>query len=165
MARVASYIVNEELLPEETMLMCVPAFLRGVPEDVHMIQKNPTVIIDCHYESCGSHLMHLMGLTPAARVYLPDLAESLNLDPGQDRQKLDRDGLDLARAVAELTAEAARFMLQDPDYHFTFQEIDGFDRCLAVGGFDSQTVYAWQNVNPGLQVPASMPGLFRRNGS
>lgn len=157
-ARVASYIVNEELLPDETMIMCVPAFLRGVPEDVFMIQKNPTVVLDCHEESCGSHLMHLMGLTPAARVFVPDLARVKGLSPGQARQELDSAGLALARATADLAAQAARFMLSAPGYLFEPQVIDGYNRRLARGDFDP-AVFGWREVRPGLQVPAGMPAI------
>ena len=158
-ARVASYLVNEKLLPDRTMLECVPAFLRGVPEDVFMIKRNPTVVIDCHQESCGSHLMHLMGLVPAARVYLPDLARQRGLSPGGNRQELDGQGREMARGVAQVVAQAARFMLEDPDYTFQPQEIDGLYKELGSGGFDARRAYSWRQVFPGLEVPAGMPPL------
>lgn len=158
-ARVASYLVNEKLLPDLTMLECVPAFLRGVPEDVFMIKRNPTVVIDCHQESCGTHLMHLMGLVPAARVYLPDLARERGLSPGGNRQELDQEGQEMAQVVAQVVARAARFMLEDPDYRFQPQEIDDFRKELGRGGFDARRAYTWHQVFPGLEVPAEMPPI------
>lgn len=158
-ARVASYMVNEELLLDQTMLMCVPAFLRGVPEDVFMIQRNPTLVIDCHEESCGSHLMHLMGLTPAARVFIPELFADRGLRAGTDRQELDQDGNHAARVVAEFAAQAARFMLEEPGYHFEPQEIAGYQPPLAQPGFDSHKAYNWRSAAPGLQIPQGMPDI------
>lgn len=158
-ARVASYLVNEQLLLDRTMLMCIPAFLRGVPEDVFMIQRNPTLVIDCHEESCGSHLMHLMGLTPAARVFLPELFAAQGLAAGADRQELDAPGERAAQVVAELAARAARFMLEDESYIFKAQEIIGDERQLAQAGFDSGQAFNWRSVVPGLQVPQNMPDI------
>jgi uncharacterized metal-binding protein len=158
-ARIATYIVNEDLMPGETMIFCVPAFLRGVEEDIVMIERNPTIVIDCHKESCGSHLMYLAGIKPAARIYIPEIMEEIGLGPGKNRQELDEEGDRLACAVAEKVATIGRWMLQG-DYDFVECKVKdkGVTLCEAVA--DIEKVLEYKRVGPGIYRPASMPPII-----
>ena len=67
-ARYATFIVTEDLLPGETEIVDAVRLISGFPDDVELVENNPTIIIDgCAYQ-CGSNLFRLLGLKPAARI-------------------------------------------------------------------------------------------------
>ena len=67
-ARYATFIVTEDLLPGETEIVDAVRLISGFTDDVELVQNNPTIIIDgCAYQ-CGSNLFRLLGLKPAARI-------------------------------------------------------------------------------------------------
>jgi hypothetical protein len=159
-ARIASYIVNEDLLPGKTMLMCVPAFLRGVEEDILMVENNPTVVIDCHAESCGSSLMALIGIPPAARVYIPDMVSQTGWIPGRNRQVLDSVGNQLAQEVARRVARAAQWMLEHPHYVFEKRKARVIDQTLCAFSDEVVESLDYIQVEPAIYRPKSMPPLW-----
>lgn len=158
--RWATYRVNEELLPKKTLLLCVPAFYRGVPEDLLMIEKNPTLVVDCHEESCGSFLLQQIGLLPAARILLPELMEHWGLQPGPDKQALDGQGQELVRRLAQEMAEVAGGLLNDPGYHFRQQKIKvPFDGRIGNWREDPAKTLGYIRIRPGLYRPKDLPPL------
>ncbi len=159
-ARIASYIVNEDLLPGKTMLMCVPAFLRGVEEDVSMVENNPTVVIDCHAESCGSNLMGLIGIPPAARIYIPDVVSQTGLIPGKNRQVLDPIGNQLAQEVARRVAKAATWMLEEAHYNFERRKVRAIDQTLCKFSEEAVDSLDYIEVEAAIHRPRSMPPLW-----
>ena len=159
-ARIASYIVNEDLLPGKTMLMCVPAFLRGVEEDILMVENNPTVVIDCHEESCGSNLMALIGIPPAVRIYIPDIVSQTGLVPGRNRQILDPVGERLAQEVARRAAKAAKWMLEDANYHFENRKVQVTGRNLCDYSDEAVESLDYILIEPAIYRPRSMPPLW-----
>jgi hypothetical protein len=159
-ARIASYIVNEDLLPGKTMLMCVPAFLRGVEEDILMVENNPTVLIDCHSESCGSALMHSIGIPPAARVYIPDIVSQTGLISGRNRQVLDPVGNQLAQEVARRVAKAAQWMLENPSYHFEKRKAQVVNQVLCEFSDGMVDSLNYIQIEAGIYRPKSMPPLW-----
>ena len=161
-ARIASYIVNEDLLPGKTMLMCVPAFLRGVEEDVSMVENNPTVVVDCHPESCGSALMGLIGIPAAARIYIPDVVSQTGLIPGKNRQVLDPVGNQLAQEVARRVAKAAKWMLEEAQYHFEKRKARVIDQTLCKFSEGVVDSLDYVEVEPAIYRPKSMPPLWDR---
>jgi hypothetical protein len=153
--RWATYRVNEELLPKKTLLLCVPAYYRGVPEDLVMVEKNPTLVIDCHEESCGSFLMKQIGLRPAARILLPELMERWRLQPQPERQ-----GLELVERLAGEMAEVAGSLLGDPGYHFQQQKIKvPFEGRVGNWREDPAEALGYIKIRPGLYRPKDMPSL------
>ncbi len=159
-ARIASYIVNEDILPGKTMLMCVPAFLRGVEEDILMVENNPTVVIDCHEESCGSGLMALIGIQPAARIYIPDVISQTGLIPGRNRKILDPVGKRLAHEVARCVAKASQWMLDDPNYHFEKRKAKTLNQNLCEFSDEAIDLLDYIQVEPAIYRPKSMPPLW-----
>jgi hypothetical protein len=158
--RWASYRVNEELLPKKTLLLCVPAYYRGVPEDLVMVEKNPTLVIDCHEESCGSFLMKQIGLRPAARILLPELMERWRLQPQPGRQELEGQGLDLVERLAGEIAEVAGSLLTDPDYRFTQQKVKvPFEGRIGDWKGSPARDLDYIQIKPGLYRPKDMPPL------
>jgi hypothetical protein len=161
-ARIASYIVNEDLLPGKTMLMCVPAFLRGVEEDISMVENNPTVVIDCHEESCGSALMALIGIPPAVRIFIPDVVSQTGLIPGKNRQVLDPVGNQLAWEVARRIAKAAEWMLGDPKYDFERRKVKALNQRLCEFSDETIDSLGYIKIEPAIYRPRSMPPLWDR---
>ncbi len=157
-ARIAAYIVNEDLLPRRTMILCVPAYLRGVEEDLVMVEDYPTVVIDCHAENCGTNLLYLSGITPAARVFIPDLAKQHDLAYGSQRRELEPEAQQLAEIVARETARAALAMLENPLYNFERQRIKTAT-CLAQRGLPADP-FDYVQLAPGLYRPSNMPDFF-----
>jgi len=159
-ARIASYIVNEDLLPGKTILMCVPAFLRGVEEDVSMVENNPTVVIDCHSESCGSALMGLIGIPPAARIYIPDVVSQTGLIAGKNRQVLDPVGNQLAQEVARRVAKAGKWMLEEAHYNFEKRKAKVIGQTLCKFSEEAVDSLNYIEVEPAIYRPKSMPPLW-----
>ena len=157
-ARIATYIVNEDLMPGKTMIMCVPAFLRGVEEDILMMERNPTIVID-DMESCASHLMHLVGIKPAARIYIPEIMEETGLGPGKNRQELDDDGNRLALAVAEKVATIGRWMLEG-EYDFVECKVKDKGVTLCEPFDDIEKALEYTRVSPGVYRPWPMPPII-----
>jgi uncharacterized metal-binding protein len=157
-ARIAAYIVNEDLLPKKTMILCVPAFLRGVEEDLVMVEDFPTVVIDCHEENCGTKLLYLAGITPAARVFIPEIAEATGLGYGRARRELEPEAAELAGKVAEAAARVALAMLESPGYVFPRQAVKT-SACLAQSSMPADP-FAYVRVSTGIYRPRSMPDFF-----
>jgi hypothetical protein len=158
--RWATYRVNEELLPRKTLLLCVPAFYRGVPEDLVMVEKNPTLVVDCHEESCGSFLMQQIGLLPAARILLPELMDQWGMRPGTVRQSLDETGRLLVDKVAAEMAAVVESLLTDPDYRFTPQPLKvPFLGKIGNWKENPAETLGYIRVGPGLFRPKDMPPL------
>jgi uncharacterized metal-binding protein len=158
-ARIAAYIINEDLLPRQTIILCVPAFLRGVEEDLVMVEDYPTIVIDCHEESCGTNLLYLAGITPAARIFIPEIAAAAGLGYGNNRRELEAEGGELALAVAEAGANVARALLAATE-PFPRQQINKMAR-LAGGKIPSDP-FAYEKVADGIYKPASMPRFFAK---
>lgn len=122
--RLAAYIVNEDMLPDKTILLCIPALIAGVIEDIDMAEFYPTIVIDGCSEKCGSQICHFCGIKPAARIYVPEIIHETRLSPGHTRQELEESGKKLARVVAERVAIIAKGILNDPEYDFNIQKVN-----------------------------------------
>jgi hypothetical protein len=158
--RWATYRVNEELLPKKTLLLCVPAYYRGVPEDLVMVEKNPSLVIDCHEESCGSFLMKQIGLRPAARFLLPELMKRWGLQAQTERQDPEGQGLKLVERLAEEMAAVAGSLLTDPDYRFIPQKVEvPFEGRIGDWKGSPARDLGYIRIQPGLYRPKDMPPL------
>ncbi len=157
-ARIAAYLVNEDLLPGQTMILCVPAFLRGVEEDLVMLEDYPTIVIDCHSENCATNLLYLSGVTPAARIFIPEVAARFGISYESERRELKPGAQQLAQAVADETARVAGAMLNNKAYSYEKQQINTktylAQANLPVDPFD------YQKINPGIYRPRNMPDFF-----
>jgi len=108
---------------KKTLLLCVPAYYRGVPEDLVMVEKNPTLVIDCHEESCGSFLLTQMGLLPAARLLLPELREHWGCNRDRTGRPWTFRVRNWCKRLSQEMAELAGGLLHDPDYFFEPQKV------------------------------------------
>lgn len=77
--RQAAYRVCEDLRPASACLLCLPALVRGVEEDLIMVRECPVVVIEGCRDCCATHALRLQGVEPAALVSVPDLLRPVKL--------------------------------------------------------------------------------------
>ncbi len=157
-ARIAAYIVNEDFLPRKTLILCVPAFLRGVEEDLIMVEDYPSIIIDCSEDNCATKMFYTAGLKPAARIYMPEIAKANQIVLSGLRRELDDQGSELASATARETARIASVMLENPRYEYPKQAIRT-NTCLAQEKIPEDP-FQYIKIAPGIYRPAEMPEFF-----
>lgn len=67
-ARYATFIVTEDMLPGETEIVDAARLINGMRDEVELVENHPTIIIDgCAYQ-CGSNLFRLLNIKPAVRI-------------------------------------------------------------------------------------------------
>lgn len=164
-ARQACYLVDEELLPGKMMILCVPALLRGVVEDVAMIERNPTIVIEGCARYCGSNVLRLVGITPAATISVEDVMAETGLKPGKARRALDGEGQALARELARRVAGVAQQMLRDEVYCFEKRQVRTEGSVLGESDLDVFGALEYQPLGGGLYRPRSMPPLPQERGA
>lgn len=102
-ARQAAYRVCEDLRPEDTVLVCLPALVKGVQEDIDMIREYPVVVIEGCKECCASHALELQGGKPSATVSVPDAIKGEGL---VIKREARRELTDSELAAVELVTKA-----------------------------------------------------------
>jgi len=78
-ARQAAYRVCEDLCPRETVLVCLPALVKGVQEDLDMVAECPVVVIEGCKECCATHALATRGRVPSATVSVPEVMKGKGL--------------------------------------------------------------------------------------
>jgi uncharacterized metal-binding protein len=104
-SRYAGYHVLEKLRPDKTVLLCTPALIGGVPEDVTFAKENPVLVIDGCGEKCCEKIVNEARGQVKAVINVEDvLKEHKDLQP-ESRVKLGPKGMRLAEIVGELAAK------------------------------------------------------------
>jgi uncharacterized metal-binding protein len=103
----AAYIVNEDLLPGRSEILCLPATIRGVGEDLQMLEKMPVVVMEGCSFKCASGVLKGLGIQPYSMVYVPDVMKETGLKPGRNRRQLSENGIRLSEKVADKVREEA----------------------------------------------------------
>jgi uncharacterized metal-binding protein len=104
-SRYAGYHVLEKLRPAETVLLCTPALIGGVQEDVTFAKENPVLVIDGCGEKCCEKIVNEAKGRIKAIINVEDvLKEHKDLQP-ESRAKLGPKGMRLAEIVGELAAK------------------------------------------------------------
>lgn len=160
-ARLATYLVAEELLPEKTLISCAPAFLRGVEEDVLMVLKSPSFAIDGCEWSCATNLLYLAGITPAVRFLVPEYAAAQGFDLSEGSRRFPSGVTQgFARVVAQrvagigegMMARGGAYQFQRPDLKM---QPDKWFRMAP----NMQGVMEFVRIEPGVYRPVTMPLL------
>jgi len=103
-SRYAGYHVLEKLRPDKTVLLCTPALIGGVQEDVTFAKENPVLVIDgCGEKCCEKIVNEEKGQVKAIINVEEVLKEHKDLQP-ESRAKLGSKGVKLAEIVGELAA-------------------------------------------------------------
>ncbi len=104
-SRYAGYHVLEELRPDKTVLLCTPALIGGVQEDVVFAKENPVLVIDGCGEKCCEKIVNEAKGQIKAIINVEDiLRDHEDLQP-ETRAKLGPRGMKLAEIVGELAAK------------------------------------------------------------
>lgn len=104
-SRYAGYHVLEELRPDKTVLLCTPALVGGVQEDVVFAKENPVLVIDGCGEKCCEKIVNEAKGQIKAIINVEDvLKEHEDLQP-ESRATLGPKGIKLAKIVGELAAK------------------------------------------------------------
>lgn len=154
--RIASYIVNEELLPKKSMILCFPAYMRGVEEDLVMVEDYPSILMDCQEET-ATKIFYITGIIPAARIYLPEIIKHHKLSPGSKRSELDEQGNELARMLAKEVSRVALSMLENPNYHYKKQQLK--PKALRNDNIPEDP-FNYIKLSPGIYRPDNMPSFL-----
>jgi uncharacterized metal-binding protein len=104
-SRYAGYHVLEKLRPDKTVLLCTPALIGGVQEDVDFAKNNPVLVIDgCRERCCEKTVNQAEGKVRAVINVEDVLKQHEDLQP-ESRVKLGPKGMKLAEIVGQIAAE------------------------------------------------------------
>jgi len=104
-ARQAAYRVGEDLRPQQTVLLCLPALVRGVQEDLDMVAECPVVVIEGCREHCATYALASRGGAPAATVSVPEAMKGTGLKiKRESRRGLTEPELAVVEIVSERVA-------------------------------------------------------------
>ena len=101
-ARQAAYRVCEDECPDDTVLLCLPALVKGVQEDIDMVRQCPVVVIEGCREGCATHALASQGGTCSATVSVPEVRKGKGLKIRREaRWQLTEPELALVELVTE----------------------------------------------------------------
>ncbi len=104
-SRYAGYHVLEKLRPDKTVLLCTPALIGGVQEDVIFAKENPVLVIDGCGDKCCEQIVNEAKGQIKAIINVEDvLKDHKDLQP-ESHVKLGPKGMKLAEMVGELAAK------------------------------------------------------------
>ena len=101
-ARQAAYRVCDDERPDDTVLLCLPALVKGVQEDIDMVRQCPVVVIEGCRERCAAHALSAQGGVPSATVFMPEVMKHKGL---RIRREARRHLTEPELAVVELVTE------------------------------------------------------------
>ncbi|MBM5804906.1 MAG: hypothetical protein FJZ49_02405 [Candidatus Verstraetearchaeota archaeon] len=111
-SRQAAYKVVDELMPDKTVLLCLPAYTIGVEEDIEMVKQNPNriVVIEGCSNLCMTKLLKEKGYKPAKMVYIPRVIADMKVTvhKSENRAKLGEVEERVASDVVRRVVDAAR---------------------------------------------------------
>lgn len=99
--RLAGYRVKR-LRPDQVVLLSSGRLAVKEPEHVAAFEKYPVLVIDGCRPHCASFMADELGKTPAARIYMADVAAENRISiAGDKRRGLTEKGEKLVEAVTE----------------------------------------------------------------
>jgi len=112
-SRYAGYYVLEKLRPDKTVLLCTPALIGGVQEDVTFAKENAVLVIDgCGEKCCEKIVKEAKGQVKSIINVEDILKDHKDLQP-ESRAKLGPKGMKLAEIVGELAAKKVDEILSE----------------------------------------------------
>lgn len=107
LSREATYLVTDELAPEQTDTMCLALLVRGDAEALEAVKSRPCITIDGCPKACAEKNVRIAGGNPAEIVQVAEsLKEHRGAKPGNASELTD-EGWDIAREIAVRVSEAA----------------------------------------------------------
>jgi uncharacterized metal-binding protein len=110
-ARQAAYNIVEQLLPDKTVLLCLPAFVIDVEEDAEMVKQNPNrvIAIEGCANFCMTKILQEKGYKPTKTVFVPKIIAEMGVtvEKSKNRAKLTDLDKKVVSAVASRAVEEA----------------------------------------------------------
>ena len=101
-ARQIGYRVCDDLRPDKTLLVCLPALVKGVQEDIDYISQNPVVVIEGCKNYCATYALELKGANPALTVFIPDFLKKTKIKVKREaRRNLRKEELEVVEVCAK----------------------------------------------------------------
>jgi uncharacterized metal-binding protein len=113
-SRQAAYKVVDELMPDKTVLLCLPAFAISVEEDVEMVRQNPDriVVIEGCNNLCMTKILKEKGYKPKKMIFIPQVISDLKLiiNKSENRAKLGKAEDKVVSEVVRRTINAVKLL-------------------------------------------------------
>lgn len=107
LSREATYLVTDEIAPEQTDTMCLALLVKGDIEALEAVKSRPCITIDGCSKACAEKNVKIAGGNPAKIVLVTEaLKEHQGAKPGSASELTD-EGWAMAREIAVMVAEAA----------------------------------------------------------
>jgi uncharacterized metal-binding protein len=164
--RLAGYLLEEEILKSDVEILDMHRLIRGMPDEVELVETCPTIILDGCAHQCGSNLFCLLKVKPACRIYIPEIIAETGLYPGRERKVLEESGQRLAKEVAQRAMIIIKGMRGSLDYHFHPQKIQTKSLTLCNYEVDVEEVLGYLKVATGVYRPKDvnlLPGIEERD--
>jgi len=111
--RLAGYRIKE-MRPDQVVLLSSGRLAVKEPEHLAAFEKYPVLVIDGCRPHCASFLADELGKTPAARIYVADVAAENRISiGGEKRRGLTAKGRKLVDALADKAVEEIDRILAD----------------------------------------------------
>jgi uncharacterized metal-binding protein len=107
LTREATYLVTDEIAPEQTDTMCLALLVKGDAEALDAVQSRHCITIDGCPKACAEKNVKIAGGNPAKIIQVAEaLKEHHGAKPGSPTE-LTEEGWVIAREIAATVAEAA----------------------------------------------------------
>jgi uncharacterized metal-binding protein len=110
LTREATYLVTDEIAPEQTDTMCLALLVKGDAEAVDAVRSQPCITIDGCPKACAEKNVKIAGGNPAVVRVVETLKEHPGAKPGSPTD-LNDEGWDIAREIAIKVADTAANLL------------------------------------------------------
>lgn len=154
--RLAGYLLSEKFFNIEIEILDMHRLIRGMVDEIELVETYPTIILDGCAHQCGSNLFYLLKIKPASRIYIPEIISETGLFPGRARKVLEDSGQRLAREVAQRVERVAKGMRESPDYHYSPQRINGAGLTLCKYQVDVEEALGYVKIVEGVYRPIEM---------
>lgn len=164
--RLAGYLLEEEPLKSDVEILDMHRLIRGMSDEIALVEAYPTLILEGCAHQCGSNLFCLLKVKPACRIYIPEIIAETGLYPGRERRVLEESGQLLAKEVAQRAAMIIKGMRGSPDYHFPPQKIQTRNLTLCDYEVDVEEALGYLKVASGVYRPKDvnlLPGIEERD--
>jgi uncharacterized metal-binding protein len=113
LSREATYLVTDEITPEQTDTLCLALLVKGDSEALEAVKSQACITIDGCPKACAEKNVKIAGGNPAKIVQVADiLKDHRGAKPGSAVELTD-EGWVIAREIAAKVADAAARLSED----------------------------------------------------
>jgi len=107
LSREATYLVTDEMAPEQTETMCLALLVKGDPEAIAAVKTQPCITIDGCPKACAEKNVEIAGGHAAKAVQVAEaFKKHRGAKPGTATDLTD-EGWEIARDVAAIVVDEA----------------------------------------------------------